>query len=122
MVTCVGERVQAASVGWDGAGRVVIQEVLAEKLGAFVGVQFEVASGPEVALAWNPESFGCAAGEHSPVEAGSLGVSDAESHFVDVAAAALGTPAGTGGELQADGAYIHVGRVAGSGGVVEVLE
>lgn len=124
MATCVGEGVQGASVGWDGADRVEIQGVLAEKLGAFVGVQFEVASGPGAALACNLASSDGAAGEHSPVESGSLGVSaaGAESHFVDVAAADLGMPAGTGGGHQADGAYIHVGRLAGSGEVVEVQE
>lgn len=49
--TCVGEGFQGASVGWNGASRVEMQEELAAKLGAFVDVQFEVASGPEVALA-----------------------------------------------------------------------
>lgn len=122
MATCVGEGVQAASVGWDGADRVEIQ-VLVEKLGEFVGVQSEVASGPEVALAWNLASSEGAAVEHSPVEAGSLGVSGAgaESHFVDVAATVLEMP-GTGEEYQADGAYIHVGRLARSGEVVEDRE
>lgn len=48
------------------------------------------------------------------MESGSLGVSEAgaESHFVDVAAADLGMAAGTGEEYQAEGAYIHVGRLA----------
>lgn len=51
VATCVGEGVQGASVGWDGAGRVEMQEVLVEKLGVFVDAPLEVASGPEVALA-----------------------------------------------------------------------
>lgn len=106
--TCVGEGFQGASVGWDGAGMV---EMLAEKLGVFVDVQFEVA------LAWSLASFEGAAGVNSPVESGSLGVSEvgADSHFVGVAAADLGMPAGTGEEHQAEGAYIHVGSLAGSG-------
>lgn len=49
VATCVGEGVQGASVGWDAAGRVEIQEVLVEKLGVLVSAQ--VASEPEVALA-----------------------------------------------------------------------
>ncbi len=94
-----------------------MQGVLAEKLGVFVDVQFEVASDPEVVLAWSLASSEGAAGVHSPVESGSLGVSEAgaDSHFVDVAAADLGMPAGTGVEHQAEGAYIHVGRLAGPG-------
>lgn len=73
-----------------------------------------------MALAWNQASSGGAAGEHSPEEAGSFGVSGAgaESHFVDVAATVLGMP-GTGEDLQA---YIHVGRLAGSGEVAEDRE
>lgn len=119
--TCVGEGFQGASVGWDGAGRV---EMLAEKLGVFVDVQFEVASGPEVALAWSLASFEGAAGVNSPVESGSLGVSEvgADSHFVGVAAADLGMPAGTVEEHQAEGAYIHVGSLAGSGQEAEHQE
>lgn len=119
MATCVGEGVQGASVGLDGVCRAEIQGVLAEKLGVFVGVQFEVASGPGVALV----SFEGAAGVQSPVESDSLGGSEVgvENHFVDVAAADLGMPVGTGEEHQAAGAYIHVGRLAGSGeeGVVQ---
>lgn len=110
MATCVGEGVQGASVGGGGAGRVEMEEVLAEK--------FEVASGPEVALAWSLASSEGAAGARSPVEFGSLGVSEAgaDSHFVvDVAAADLGMRAGNGGEHQAEGAYIHVGRLAEPG-------
>lgn len=112
VATCVGEEVQGASVGWDGAGRVEILEVLAEKLGVFADAQFEVA------LAWSLASSEGAVGVHSPVESGSLGVCEAgaDSHFVDVAAADLGRPAGTGEEHQAEGAYIHVGgSLAGSG-------
>lgn len=118
MATCVGEGVQGASVGWDGGDRVEMQEVLAERLRVFADVQFVGASGPEVALAWTGlASSEGAAGVHSPVESGSLGASEAgaDSHFVDVAAADLGMPAGTGEEHQAGGAYIHVGRLAGSG-------
>lgn len=37
VATCVGEGVQAASGGWDGADRVELPKVLAEKLGGFVG-------------------------------------------------------------------------------------
>lgn len=51
------------------------------------------------------------------MESGSLGVSEVgpDSHFVGVAAADLGMPAGTGEEHQAEGAYIPVGSLAGSG-------
>lgn len=120
MATCVGEGVQGASVGWDGAGKVEMQEVLAEKLGVFVDVRLEVASGLEVALAWGQASSEGAAGANSPVESDSLGVSEAgaESHFVDVAAADLGMPAGTVEEHRAEGACIHVGRLAEGEGQV----
>lgn len=82
------------------------------KLGVWACVQSE----PEVALAWTLASSEDAAGAHSPVEAGSLGVSVAgvESHFVDVAAADLGMAAGIEEEHQAEGAYIRVGRLVGS--------
>lgn len=117
VATCVGEGVQGASVDWDGASRVEMHGELAEKLGVFVDVQFEVASGPEVVLARSLASSEGVAGVHSPVESGSLGVSvaGADSHFVDVDAADLGMPAGTAEEHQAVGAYIHVGIIAGSG-------
>lgn len=93
-----------------------MQEVLPERLGVFVDVQFAGASGPEVALAWSQASSEGAAGVHSPVESGSLGVSEAgaDSHFVDVAVADQGMPAGTAEEHQAEGAYIRVDRLAGS--------
>ncbi len=124
MATCVAEGDEEASVGWGGAGRVEMQEVQAEKLGAFVDVQFEVASGPEVALVWSLASSEGAAGVHSPVESGSLGVSEAgaDSHFADVVAADLGMPAGTGEEHQAEGACIHVGSLAGFGEEAEGQE
>lgn len=114
VATC-GEGVQGASVGWDGEGRLEMQGVLAEML--WVDVLFEVASGPEVVLAWSLASSEGVAGVHSPVESGSLGVSEAgaDSHFVDVDAADLGMPAGTGEEHQAAGAYIHVGMFAVGG-------
>lgn len=117
VATCVGEGVQGASVGWDGTDRDEMQEVLAEKTGVFEDVQIEVASGPEVVLAWSLASSEGAAGVHSPVESDSLGVSEAvvDSHFVDVAVADLGKPAGTGEEHQNEGAYIHAGRLAGPG-------
>lgn len=95
-----------------------MQGVLAERLGAFVDVQFEVVS------PWSLASSEGAAGVHSPVEAGSPGVSEAgaDSHFVGVVAAGLGTPAGTGEEHQAEGACIHVDRPAGFGEEVEGQE
>lgn len=89
-----------------------MQGVLAEKLGVFVDVQFEVESDPDVVFAWSLASSEGAAGVHNPVESGSLGVSEAGA---DVAAADLGMPAGTGEEHQVEGAYIHVGRPAGPG-------
>lgn len=81
----------------------------AEKFQVFVGVQFEVA------LAWSQASSEGAAGAQSPVS-DSHGVSEggADSHYVDVAAADLGMPAGTGEGHQAVGANIHVGRLVGS--------
>lgn len=100
-----------------------MQVALAEKLGVFVGVQFEVASGPEVALVWNLASSEGAAGVHSLVEFDSLGVSEAgaDNHFADVAAADLGMSAGTVEEHQAEGACNHVGSLAefGKEGVVQ---
>lgn len=109
--TCVGEGHQGASVGRDGAGRVEMKGVLDGKMWVFVDVQFEVV------LTLSLASSEGAAGVHSPVESGSLGVSEAgaDSHFVDVDAADLGKPAGTGEEHRAGGAYIHEGRLAGSG-------
>lgn len=88
-----------------------MQEALAERSGAFVDVQFVVVS------PWSLASSEGAAGVRSPVEAGSLGVSEAgaDSHFVGVVAAGLGTPAGTVEEHQAEGACIHVDRPVGSG-------
>ena len=108
VATCVGEGVQWASVGWDGAGRAVTRGVLVEMLQAFGGVQFEVA------WAWSLASSEGAAGAHSPAEADSLVGSEvaAGSHFASV----LGMPAGTVEEHQAAGAYIHEGSRAGSGG------
>lgn len=108
---CVGVGLLGASVGWDGACRVETLEVLAGKLEVFVDVQFVVA------LALILASSVGAAGVHSPVESGSLGVSEAaaDSHFVDVAAADLGMAAGTEVECQAEGPYSRVGMLVGSG-------
>lgn len=109
-----GAAFQGSSVGWDGAGRA---EMLAEKSGVFAG-------GPEKALAWSLAPSVGAAGVHSLVESGSLGVfgAGADSHFVDVVASDLEMPAGTAGEHQVEGAYIHEESLAGSGQVAEGQE
>lgn len=49
-------------------------------------------------------------GAHSPVESGSLGIFEAESHFADEAVTDLEMPAGTGEEDQAVGACMDVGK------------
>lgn len=112
-VAC-GVAFQGSSVGWGGAGRA---EMLAEKLGGFAG-------GPEKALAWSLALSAGAAGVRSLVESGSLGAfgAGADSHFVDVVALDLEMPAGTAGEHQVEGAYIHVESLAGSGQVAEGQE
>lgn len=109
-----GAAFQGSSAGWDGAGRA---EMLAEKSGVFAG-------GPEKALAWSLAPSVGAAGVHSLVESGSLGAfgAGADSHFVDVVALDLEMPAGTVGEHQVEGAYIHVESLAGSGQVAEGQE
>lgn len=101
-----------------------MQAVLAEKLGVFVDVQFEGASGPEVALVLGLASSEGAAGVRSPVEFDSLGVSaaGADNRSADVAAADPGMAAGTVGERRAEGACIHVGSLAESGEEGEVQE
>lgn len=119
VATCVGEGGQGAFVGWDGASTVEIQGLQSEKLEEFVDVQFEMAYGLEVALAWSLVICEGAVGAHSSEASGSLGVLEADNHYVDVAANDLGMPAGIGEEHQAAGACIHVGRLVGS---VEELE
>lgn len=101
-----------------------MQAVRAEKLGAFVDVQFEGASGPEVALVLGLASSEGAAGVRSPVELDSLGVSaaGADNRSADVAAADRGMGAGTVGGRQAEGACIRVGSLAESGEGGEVQE
>lgn len=118
--TCVGETFQGAS-GWDGAGTV---EMLAERLGVFVGAQSEVAPDPEVALVQSLASFEGAAGVRSPAGSGSRGAAEVAAgiRFVGAAAVDLGTPAGTGEEHQAVGADIHVGSLVGSGPEAEHQE